>query len=101
MLNSVQEDARIVSSKGCSNEPEINLPISDFSVISPNAKSSWNYPYMGITSAWSLSTGRGITVGVIDTGISPNQVMLNNSFNSGLSSGRTVEKFGTYQTGSW
>lgn len=101
LLNSVQEDARIVSSKGCSNEPEINLPISDFSVISPNAKSSWNYPYMGITSAWSLSTGRGITVGVIDTGISPNQVMLNNSFNSGLSSGRTVEKFGTYQTGSW
>ncbi|UJP63927.1 S8 family serine peptidase [Mongoliitalea daihaiensis] len=101
LLNTVQEDARIVSSKGCSNDPEVNLPASDFSVISPNAKSSWNYPYMGINNAWSLSTGSGITVGVIDTGLSPSQPMMNNSFNSGASSGRTVEKFGTYQTGSW
>lgn len=101
LLNDVQENGRILSSKGCSNEPEINLPSSDFTVISPNAKSSWNYPFMGINSAWSLSTGAGVTVGVIDTGISPNQPMLNNAFNSGLSAGRTVERFGTYQTGSW
>jgi serine protease len=56
---------------------------------------------MGISQAWNQSTGAGITVGVIDTGLSSNQVMLGSQFNSGESSNRSVQAFGTYQTGYW
>jgi subtilisin family serine protease len=94
------QNARILSEAGCENVPE-SISTSDFSIISPNAKASWNYDQMGITQAWSQSTGAGITVGVIDTGLSPNQAALNGSFNSGASSGRSVQSFGTYKTGYW
>lgn len=92
--------ARVTSDSGCENEPQI-VPTTDYSIISPNAKASWNYEQMGISQAWSQSTGTGITVGVIDTGLSPDQPSLNGSFNSGESSNRTVERFGTYKTGYW
>jgi subtilisin family serine protease len=62
---------------------------------------SWNYPEMGIDQAWNYSTGSGITIGMIDTGLSPDQDNLGNKFNSGYSQNRTVERIGTYQTGSW
>ncbi len=101
LLNATVADARIQSDSGCYNEPQSNLPVSDYSVITPNAKASWNYPLMGISQAWSQSTGAGITVGVIDTGISPNQPMLGNAFNSGASSNRFVQRFGTFKTGFW
>lgn len=94
------ENARVLSGSGCSNEPE-SIPASNFMTISPNAKSSWNYTPMGISQAWSQSTGAGITVGVIDTGLSSDQVMLGSQFNSGASSNRSVQAFGTYQTGYW
>ncbi|WP_425638862.1 S8 family peptidase [Algoriphagus yeomjeoni] len=92
--------ARISSDSGCENEPQA-ISGSDFSIITPGAKSSWNYDQMGISQAWSQSTGAGITVGVIDTGLSPDQPSLNAWFNSGQSSGRTVQSFGTYKTGYW
>ncbi|WBL45025.1 S8 family serine peptidase [Algoriphagus halophytocola] len=92
--------ARITSDSGCENEPQ-SIPSSDYSIIAPGAKSSWNYDQMGISQAWNQSSGAGITVGVIDTGLSPDQAMLNGSFNSGASSGRSVQRFGTYQTGLW
>jgi serine protease len=101
LLNGTVADARIQSDSGCSNEPQTNLPVSDYSVITPNAKASWNYPQMGISQAWSQSTGAGITVGVIDTGISPSQAMLGSAFNSGASSNRFVQRFGTLKTGFW
>jgi subtilisin family serine protease len=101
LLNSNNPDARITSGSGCSNDPQSNLSSNDFSVITPNAKASWNYPQMGITQAWAQSTGAGVTVGVIDTGISPNQPLMGSSFNSGASSGRSILKFGTYKTGFW
>ncbi|WP_296704875.1 S8 family serine peptidase [Algoriphagus sp.] len=94
-------DARYFSDSGCSNEPESNLPTVDYSVISPNAKSSWNYSQMGISQAWAQSTGDNITVGLIDTGVSPNQPLLGGSFQSGESSTRNIEKYGTYKTGFW
>lgn len=101
LLNGDNPYARITSDSGCSNEPQSNLSANDFSIITPGAKASWNYIQMGITQAWNLSTGAGITVGVIDTGLSPTQPMLGSSFNSGASSGRSVLKFGTYKTGFW
>ncbi|MEN2281993.1 S8/S53 family peptidase [Algoriphagus sp. SE2] len=94
-------DARYFSDSGCSNDPETNLPIVDYSVISPNAKASWNYYQMGISQAWAQSTGDNITVGLIDTGVSPNQPLLGGSFQSGESAPRSIEKFGTYKTGFW
>ena len=92
--------ARVTSDSGCENEPQ-SISSEDFTIISPNAKSSWNYDQMGISQAWMQSTGAGITVGVIDTGLSPDQPSLNAGFNSGGSNGRTIQKFGTYQTGYW
>lgn len=101
LLNVSDEDARYLSGSGCTNDPDPSIPSNDFSVISPQAKASWNYDDMGISQAWNQSTGVGVTVGVIDTGISPNQPMLNGAFNSGASSGREIDRFGTYKTGSW
>lgn len=100
LLNQGQ-DARYFSDSGCSNDPETNLPSSDYISISPNAKASWNYDQMGISQAWPQSTGFNITVGLIDTGISPNQTLLNAAFQSGESTSRTIEKYGTYKTGYW
>lgn len=89
------------SDSGCSNEPDFNLSPNTFTTITPNAKMSWNYPAMGIDQAWQHSTGQGITVGVIDTGLSPDQDNLGSNFNSGLSSNRSVERYGFYATGIW
>ncbi|MDN3204561.1 S8 family peptidase [Algoriphagus sediminis] len=95
------EEARIFSDSGCSNDPNANIPGSDFSVIAPNAVQSWNYPQMGISQAWSTSTGAGVTVGIIDTGVSSSQSLLGSAFSSGASTNRQISKFGTYQTGFW
>ncbi len=89
------------SDSGCSNAPDFNLSPNTFTTITPNAKMSWNYPAMGIDQAWQYSTGQGITVGVIDTGLSPDQDNLGSNFNSGLSSNRSVERYGFYATGMW
>ncbi len=96
------EEARIMSDSGCSNDPNPNIPGSDFSVISPNARQSWNYSQMGISQAWATSTGAGVTVGIIDTGVSSSQPLLGSSFGNGASlNSRSISKFGTYQTGFW
>ncbi len=67
----------------------------DYSVISPNTKISWNYANHNITQAWTKSTGAGIKVMVIDTGVDPDQDNFGSGFNQGLSSGRTIQKIVT------
>lgn len=67
----------------------------DYTVVSPNAKVSWNYPLHGIPAAWAKSTGDNIKVMVIDSGVDPNQPNLGAEFNQGLSAGRTIEKIFT------
>lgn len=47
----------------------------DYTTIPPGAKQSWNYTYHNIPAAWALSTGAGIKILVIDTGVSPSQVI--------------------------
>ncbi|GGX21504.1 S8 family peptidase [Aquimarina muelleri] len=82
-------------SAGCSqNNQTINS--GDYRVISPNARLPWNFDIHKVPQAWNYSTGTGITVGLIDTGISASQNLLGNGFNDGDSNGRTVERFGTY-----
>lgn len=87
----------VASSSGCgSNNAEPGLMAgSDFTVISPNTKASWNYAYHNIQTAWTRSSGARIKVFVIDTGTSPDQDNLGSAFNQGSSSGRTIEKIVT------
>lgn len=88
------------SSSGCGFESQ-TLASADFTTVSPNAKVPWTFYRHNIPSAWSFSTGRGVTIGVIDTGTSPNQTLLGSNFNTGDSSGRTIQKFGVYVDSVW
>jgi len=88
------------SSSGCSFDAA-NVYTSDYRSIAPNALVSWTYDEHNIPQAWSYSTGAGITVGLIDTGVSPHQTLLGSNFNSGYSSGRSIEKYGTYVDSWW
>ncbi len=65
---------------------------NDFSSLTPNAKAPWNYAFHQITQAWAQSTGAGVKVMIIDSGVSPNQDNLGSQFNQGASSGRAIEK---------
>jgi len=51
---------------------------------------SQKFTAMGIPAAWSYSTGAGIKVGLIDTGISSGQGQFTSTFASGQSTGRTM-----------
>lgn len=88
------------SSSGCGYESQ-TLSTSDYTTTTPNAKVPWTFYQHNIPNAWNLSSGRGITIGIIDTGLSPNQTLLGSGFNSGDSSGRTVQKFGVYVDSIW
>nr|MDQ8213653.1 serine protease [Mariniflexile sp. KMM 9835] len=56
-----------------------------------------------IPQAWNYSTGAGITIGLIDTGVSQSQSLLNgNGFKDGYSSNsRFVQKYGTFIDSNW
>ncbi len=88
------------SSSGCDLGGE-SLSSSDYRTITPNAKVPWAFDVHKIPQAWSYSTGRGVTIGVVDTGLSANQSLMNGSFNDGYSSGRFVQKYGTYVDSFW
>ncbi|SNR16717.1 S8 family peptidase [Tenacibaculum jejuense] len=78
-----------------------NIASSDYRTVSPAARVPWNFDIHNIPAAWNYSTGRGVTVAVIDSGLSPEQRLMNQNFNTGQSSGRTVQKFGTYIDSIW
>ncbi len=63
----------------------------DYTTIIPGTKQSWDYTYHGIPAAWTKSTGTGIKIMVIDTGVSPDQENMGSDFNQGYSSGRTIQ----------
>lgn len=87
---------RVMSSSGCDNSPTYNLVAnSDYMVIAPNSKQSWNHAYHKIPQAWTKSTGAGVKVFIIDTGSENDQENLGSAFNQGLSAGRTIEKMVT------
>lgn len=81
---------KIASTSGCSASTT-SLNSADYTTISPNSKLPWNFNNHTIPQAWTLSQGAGITVGVIDAGISSSQSLLGSAFNNGESNvGRTV-----------
>ncbi|MFQ3239432.1 MAG: serine protease [Olleya marilimosa] len=90
------------SSSGCDkNADAINA--SHYTTIAPNnAQVSWHFNKHNIPQAWNYSTGSGITIGLIDTGVSASQSLLNTSgINDGYSNGRFVQKYGTFIDSSW
>ncbi|WP_299211510.1 S8 family serine peptidase [uncultured Dokdonia sp.] len=89
------------SSSGC-DMSGASLNTNDYRTITPGSLVSWTFDNHNITQAWNQSTGAGVTIGVIDTGISPNQPLLNANFGDGMSiDTRTVEKYGTYIDSAW
>ncbi|MFC5874342.1 S8 family peptidase [Chryseobacterium arachidis] len=88
------------SSSGCGFESTA-LNASDYTTVTPNAKAPWSFAKHDIINAWNYSTGAGVTIGVIDSGVSPEQTLLGSSFNNGLSSGRTISKNGVYVDSVW
>ena len=90
------------SSSGCDTNGEY-INSSHYSTIAPNnAQVSWHFNKHNIPQAWNLSTGAGVTIGLIDTGVSESQQLLNPSgFNDGYSTGRFVQKYGTFIDSSW
>ncbi len=97
----VDPSLRTESSAGCGVSPASSIPTADYTTVSPNGKIPWNFYVHNIPAAWSYSTGDNITVGLIDTGISPDQSKLNNQFSSGESTGRFIHKYGTYVSSWW
>ncbi len=88
------EADRSTSGCGGSSEP---LNSSDWTNITPGCRQPWNFSNANIPAAWNTSQGQGITIGVIDAGISSNQSLLGSSFNNGDSNiGRTVTTGYTY-----
>jgi serine protease len=88
------------SSSGCGFESTA-LNAADYTTVTPNAKAPWSFAKHNIINSWSYSTGAGITIGVIDSGVSPEQSLLGSNFNNGLSSGRTISKNGVYVDSVW
>ena len=78
------------SSSGCSASTYA-LNAADYSTITPNALLPWNFALHNIPTAWNSAQGLGITVGLIDGGISASQSLLGSDFNNGDSNvGRTI-----------
>ncbi|RXR16258.1 serine protease [Flavobacterium amnicola] len=90
----------IASSSGCGLESEA-VNALDYTIVTPNAKAPWAFYKHNIPSAWSYSSGKGIGLGVVDSGASTVNSLLNASFNNGLSTGRTVQKYGVYVDSIW
>ncbi len=77
------------STSGCSPSTYA-LNAADVTTISPNAKLPWNFNLHNIPTAWNNVQGQGITVGVIDAGLSSAQNYVGSDFNNGDSNvGRT------------
>ncbi len=98
--SSIERSASSSSSSGCGYDSE-TLSTADYTTITPNAKAPWTFYQHNIPNAWSYSTGSGVTIGIVDTGTSPNQTLLGSNFNDGMSSGRSISKFGVYVDSIW
>src|SRR5688572_21046930 len=81
---------RVASNEGC-NASTTGVNAADFTTITPAARLPWNFNNHTVPAAWTSGQGQGISIGVIDAGLSSSQTLLNGSFNDGESNvGRTV-----------
>ncbi len=89
------------SSSGCS-AATASVNASDWTTLTPGCKLPWNYNNVNIPNAWNIAQGQGVTVGIIDAGISSSQFFLSTLFSSGYSNnGRTLTTDYTYGTGAY
>ncbi len=78
------------STSGCSAST-YGLNAADYSTTTPSCLLPWNFNNVNIPNSWSSPSGEGITIGVIDAGISSSQPLLGSMFNDGDSNvGRTI-----------
>lgn len=96
----VGANSSVGTSSGCGYESEV-LAVADFTTVTPNAKVPWTFYQHNIPNAWTISTGRGVTIGIVDTGISPNQSLFGANFNNGFSTSRIIQKNGVYVDSIW
>ncbi len=86
------------SSSGCS-AATAPLNTADWTTITPGCRLPWNYNNVNIPNAWNVAQGQGVTIGIIDAGISSSQYYLSTLFNNGSSNvGRTITTDYTYGT---
>jgi hypothetical protein len=89
------------STSGCSPSTYA-LNAADLTTITPNAKLPWNFNNHSIPGAWTAAQGQGITVGVIDAGLSSAQPYIGSAFNDGDSNvGRTFTASATLGTSAY
>ncbi len=62
-----------------------SVQASDYTTTGTTAKISWHWYHHNVPQAWGIRQGMGIGVGVIDAGVSSNQYLLFQQFNSGYS----------------
>ena len=90
-LNDFVGEAVNRTQSGCTPNYDV-VQASDYTTTGTNAKISWHWSYHNVPQAWAIRQGMGIGVGVIDAGVSSNQYLLFQQFNSGYSNvGRTHE----------
>jgi len=90
------------SDSGCSGNPNYGINAADYTTLTPGIKYPWNFGEHNIQQAWDNSNkGDNTKVCIIDSGASFSQDNLGSNFNSGESSGRTVEKYSTKYSGAW
>lgn len=88
-------NSSVSSGSGC-GYGNTTLSTADYTTVAPGALVPWSFTRHNIPAAWAKSTGQNVTVGIIDTGVSPVQTLLGNSFNVGYSSGRSIQKYGLF-----
>ena len=85
-----------VASAGC-GAPETSPIGNDYLKASDNTYYSWHHTKNGIVAAQANGNkGKGIKIGMIDTGIYSTQYYLNGGFKLGFSSGRNYYRYGTF-----
>src|SRR5258707_8633418 len=50
----------------------LDLPSTDFASNGPLFAQQWGLAQIGVSSAWNYSTGNGVKVGIVDTGVDLN-----------------------------
>lgn len=97
---SSQQRSSSSGGSGCGYN-QLTLNSNDYRTVTPGARVPWAFDAHKIPQAWNYSTGSGVTVAIIDSGLSPEQKWMNQYFNDGYSSGRSVQKYGTFVDSWW
>ncbi len=89
------------SGEGCGDYSGALDP-ADYTAITPQSIQSWHHLEHNVDDAWlNSNAGAGITIAVMDTGLSSGNPKYNGEFTEGDSGGRTLTKLGYYNNDGW